>query len=89
MTMYCIAGLNMIHMLLHVESDCDVHDITGGRMWRIICTVYRVQSTEYTTAYFLNCMLLLYYGTVEDKFIHLEIGELWCPDTNQNGKIWI
>jgi len=36
MTMYCIAGLNMMHMLLHVESDCDVHDITGGRMWRII-----------------------------------------------------
>ncbi len=27
MTMYCIAGLNMMHMLLHVESDCEVHDI--------------------------------------------------------------
>ncbi len=27
--------------------------------------------------------------TVEDKFIHLEIGEIWCPDTNQNDKIWI
>jgi len=36
MIMYCIAGLNMMHMLLHVESECDVHDITRGRMWRII-----------------------------------------------------
>ena len=34
MTMYCIAGLSMMHMLLHVESECDIHDITRGRMWR-------------------------------------------------------
>jgi len=34
MTMYCIAGLSMMHMLLHVESECDIHVITRGRMWR-------------------------------------------------------
>jgi len=34
MTMYCIAGLSMMHMLLHVESECDIHDITRGRRWR-------------------------------------------------------
>ena len=33
--MYCIAGLKVMHMLLHVESECDVHDITGGSMWRV------------------------------------------------------
>ena len=27
--------------------------------------------------------------TVEDKFIHLKFGEIWCPDTSQNSKIWI
>ena len=27
---------DMMHMLLHVESECNVHDITRGRMWRIM-----------------------------------------------------
>jgi len=44
MTMYCIAGLSMMHMLLHVESACDVHDITRGRMWRNNTNEYKVYS---------------------------------------------
>jgi len=36
MTMYYNAGLNVMHMILHVESECYVRDVTRGRMWRII-----------------------------------------------------
>ena len=36
MTMYYNAGLNVMHMILHVVSECYVRDVTRGRMWRII-----------------------------------------------------
>jgi len=100
MTMYCIAGLSMMHMLLHVESECDIHVITRGRMWRnnAVMTFVRTQyfadfqmdkSSFTVVSRSLKCrsQVLLYNSTVVTSVLNLKTGLKYFATTPVKSKV--